>query len=75
MCTQSEMWVLSVVSFCSTVGSDGPAHQIVYLRCENKKKTISCTVVHASVQSRDIRKLRTKGYSGHGQSTVRGTHM
>jgi len=69
------MLCLSVVSFCSAVGSDGPAQQQTPLLCENKEKSISCTVVRASVRQCDIRKLGTKNDSGRGQSTMRDIHM
>jgi hypothetical protein len=69
------MLCLSVVSFCSSVTSDGPAQQMTPLLCENKEKSISCTVVRTSVRQRDIRKLGTKNDSGRGQSTMRDIHM
>ena len=75
MWTHSAVLCFSVVSFCSAVGSDGPAKQMTPLLCENKEKSISCTVVRASVRPRDIRKLGTKNVSGRGQSTMRDVLM
>jgi len=75
MWTHSAVLCLSVVSLRSAVGSDGPAHQMTPLLCENKEKTISCNIVRASVRPRDIRKLGTKNDSGRGQSTMRDIHM
>jgi len=69
------MLFLSAVSFCSAVGSDGMAQQLTPLLCENKEKSISCTLVRASDRQRDIRKLGTKNNSGRGQSATRDIHM